>query len=281
MAAMAGELFAARPRPLTNARVGFEAAEERFERVAAVLGRSWACDLFFASERDYWLRRNRAARIQLVRQDRLGLGWANHDHHTYRCSREFFAPLIAVLERMGFVCRERFYAGAEAGWGAQVLEHPECGLVVFADVDLSPGEVSGDFAHQGLSPLAELGTVGIWCKLHGEAFLHAGLHHLECQFQFDAARTQLADAGIPTMAPFTDFPFLRQAFTEGETWQVSEQHLQELVEARWITASQAAEFAAHGARGSHLEILERNDGYKGFNQTGISQIIAQTDPRRG
>jgi hypothetical protein len=34
-----------------------------------------------------------------------------------------------------------------------------------------------------------------------------------------------------------------------------------------------------GALGSHLEILERNDGYKGFNQTGISQIIRRTDPR--
>jgi hypothetical protein len=26
-------------------------------------------------------------------------------------------------------------------------------------------------------------------------------------------------------------------------------------------------------------VLERNDGYKGFNQTGISQIIRRTDPR--
>jgi hypothetical protein len=32
--------------------------------------------------------------------------------------------------------------------------------------------------------------------------------------------------------------------------------------------------------GSHLEILERNDGYKGFNQTGVSDIIARTDPRK-
>jgi hypothetical protein len=29
-----------------------------------------------------------------------------------------------------------------------------------------------------------------------------------------------------------------------------------------------------------LEILERNDGYKGFNQTGINEIILETDPRR-
>jgi hypothetical protein len=35
-----------------------------------------------------------------------------------------------------------------------------------------------------------------------------------------------------------------------------------------------------GALGSHLENLERNDGFKGFNQKGVSDIIARTDPRR-
>jgi hypothetical protein len=47
-----------------------------------------------------------------------------------------------------------------------------------------------------------------------------------------------------------------------------------------ITSEQAARFRREGALGSHLEILERNDGYKGFNQTGISEIIMRTDPRR-
>ena len=30
--------------------------------------------------------------------------------------------------------------------------------------------------------------------------------------------------------------------------------------------------------GSHLEILERDAGYKGFNQAGINEIIRETDP---
>jgi len=47
-----------------------------------------------------------------------------------------------------------------------------------------------------------------------------------------------------------------------------------------ITNDQADRFRREGALGSHLEILERNDGYKGFNQTGISEIITRTDPRR-
>ena len=49
--------------------------------------------------------------------------------------------------------------------------------------------------------------------------------------------------------------------------------------AGFVTEEQADKFAKDGALGSHLEILERNQGYKGFNITGISQIIHRTDPR--
>ncbi len=257
----------------------FAKASTLLKDAARVIGMNWACDIFFRAEREYWTSRNRAAKIQKARQDKLGVGWANHDHHTYRCSREYFAPLVAVLELMGFQCRERFYAGEQAGWGAQVLEHPVCGIVIFADVDMSSEEVAGDFSHEGLQPRTDLGTVGLWCKLHGESFLQAGLHHLECQFDFDAAREQLMGEGVETMAPFTDFPHLRQAFTEGEMWSVDQVNLDQLVAVGSISPEQSKKFAMNGAIGSHLEILERNDGYKGFNQSGISHIISKTDPR--
>lgn len=251
-----------------------------FDAAAADLGRDWACDLFFAAERQYWMSRNEAARVQYERQQRLGLGWGNHDHHTYRSSRDCFALLIALLEKMGFECRERFYAGREAGWGAQVIEQPHTGVVIFADVDLSPEEVAGDFAHAPLAPQASLGTVGLWCKLHGEAFLEAGLHHLECQFDFDAVRRQLTEAGVITMTPFTDWAHLKQAFTRGEIWPVSPARVDAALAEGYITDEQADQFRREGALGSHLEILERNDGFKGFNQTGISEIITRTDPRK-
>jgi hypothetical protein len=215
-----------------------------------------------------------------MRQDALGLGWANHDHHTYRSSREYFAPMISIFEFMGFRCRERFYAGKEAGWGAQVLEEPMTGVVIFADVDLSPEEVVQDFSHEPLGPRDTLGTVGLWCRLHGEAFLQAGMHHLECQFDFNAAREGLKEVGVDSMKPFTDFAYLRQAFTKGEVWPVAEERIAALLEEDLITPQQAENFRTKGAVGSHLEILERNDGYKGFNQTGINEIIRDTDPRR-
>jgi hypothetical protein len=233
-----------------------------------------------AVEREYWTRRNRAAQVQKARQDALGLGWGNHDHHTYRCSRRHFARLIALLEKLGLVCRERFYAGREAGWGAQVLEQPESGGVVFADVDLTAAEVDGDFAHQGLSPRGHFGTVGLWCLLHGEAFLQPGMHHLECRFDFHSVRGQLERSGVRVMQPFTDLPYLKQAFTEGEPWPVDTRRLEAAVAAGAIDAAAAAQFRRDGALGSHLEILHRDEGYKGFNRSGINDIIRDTDPRR-
>ncbi len=274
------EAFRLRHREFDHDADGFAHATQLVDAAITDLGRDRACDLFFAAEREYWLRRNQAGRVQKGRQDALGLGWANHDHHTYRSSRAGFAPLIAFLERLGFVCRERFYAGRDAGWGAQVIEHPVTGIIIFADVDMSPEELSQDFSHEPLPPRDQLGTVGLWCGLHGEAFLQAGLHHLECQFDFSATRDQLKLAGIDTMPPFTDYPYLRQAFTRGDHWPVKPQRIERLRAASFITDEQAQMFLANGALGSHLEILQRNDGYKGFNQKGISEIIAATDPRR-
>ncbi len=274
-----GEALLRRKRDFDIDQEGFDQASELVRAAVADLGVDWTCDLFFAAERQYWQSRNRAARVQKSRQDGLGLGWANHDHHTYRSSRENFTRLISLLEELGFQCRERFYGGAEAGWGAQVLEQPAAGIVIFADVDLTPTEVAGDFAHDGLPSRPDLGTVGLWCKLHGEAILQAGMHHLECQFDFDAAREQLAAAGINTMAPFTYFEHLKQAFTEGEVWPVSGRRIDAALAEGLITEAQATRFQDSGSIGSHLEILQRDDGYKGFNQTGISEIIRETDPR--
>src|SRR5213076_231504 len=135
------EALRRRRRSFATEAEGFDHANALLDASIVDLGIDRTCDLFFAAERECWQRRNHAAQVQKARQDRLGLGWANHDHHTYRSSREHFSTLIAVLEQLGFVCRERFYGGRDAGWGAQVLEQPSCGIVIFADVDLAPEEV--------------------------------------------------------------------------------------------------------------------------------------------
>jgi hypothetical protein len=277
----ARDLWQARRRSFDDDLEGFDATEATLERVIELAGSTdLACHLVFEVERDYWQSRNKAARAQRARQDRLGLGWANHDHHTFRCSRRFFPRVIGMFSRLGFALRERFHAGEHAGWGAQIVEHPVTGIVIFADLDLAPEEATADFAHQSLPDLPRPGTVGLWVALHGESILEAGMHHLEAQFDFDALREGLKeDAGIETMPPFSNFPFLRQAFTAGERWPVAKRRVDRALSQGWITAVQHEKFLREGAIGSHLENLERREGYKGFNQQAVSAIIAATDPR--
>lgn len=277
----ARELWQGRRRSFEDDAEGFAATESLLDRVIETAGSpDLACHLVFDAERDYWQSRNRAAAVQKARQDRLGLGWANHDHHTFRCSRRFFPRVITMFESLGFVLRERFHAGEHAGWGAQILEHPTTGIVIFADLDLAPDEASADFARTALPDLPRPNTVGLWVGLHGESILDAGMHHLEAQFDFDGLRAGLAaEAGVDTMKPFSDFPFLRQAFTAGERWPVATRRADRLLALGWIDADQHARFLREGAIGSHLENLQRRQGYKGFNQQSVSAIIRAVDPR--
>ena len=237
-------------------------------------------DAFFRAERAYWQRRNRAGQVQKARQDRLGLGWGNHDHHTYRSSRSNFTKMIGIFEAMGYSCREKYYAGDKAGWGAQILEHKTCNIVVFTDVDLAPEETSIDFSHKGLPPRNKLGTVGLWVGLHGESMLQAGMHHLEARFMFDRLKEHLEKQGVQVMAPFSYFDFLKQAFTQGDVWQVDRKRLDALMNSGSITKEQYEKFLKWGAIGSHMENLERDQGFKGFNKASVTKIISATDPRK-
>lgn len=272
-------LWAQRCRDLDNEDEAMRLALHTAEEIVYLVGQDAAAWIVMDLERRYWQSRNMAGQIQKNRQDRLGLGWANHDHHTFRSSRRHFTSLVRLCEMLGFRCRERFYAGLEAGWGAQVMENRNSRLVLFLDVDLSPEEVSLDFAHQKLPEREQLGTIGLWCALHGDSILKAGMHHLEAQFMFDLLREDLKQQGIGMMEPFSNFPYLKQAFTQGEVWEVPQERVNKLLKAGLITEEQAQKFSEKGAVGSHMENLQRREGFKGFNQKNVSFIIKKTDPR--
>lgn len=277
------EKWQTRPRDQvddTEEEEGLRQAISIAEEIVETVGQGMAAWIVCDVERRYWQSKNTAAQIQKSRQDRLGLGWANHDHHTFRSSRRYFRFLVRLFEILGFTCRERFYAGKEAGWGAQVMEQKQARLVAFLDVDLAPEELDIDFAHQPLEERnSHLGTVGLWCALHGESILKAGMHHLEAQFDFEKLQQDLMQKGVNMMAPFTNLPHLRQAFTVGEQWPVAPLRIQRLQSRGQITQEQAERFLKNGSLGSHLENLERKEGFKGFNQKGVSDIIHRTDPR--
>ena len=147
----ARNLFRNRRREGEEAEV-LEHTLQLAERVIAEIGQDLATDVFFETEREYYLSRNAAARWQYAQQQKIGIGWANHDHHTYRCSRSSFRALMRLWQTFGFDNRERFYAGAEAGWGAQVAEHPVSRIILFSDVDMAPEELDLDFTQTGLPP---------------------------------------------------------------------------------------------------------------------------------
>lgn len=272
--------FLAKELWMTRDRSTLAEAEENVKKIVLLIGQDPAASLILACERDYWQARNRVGQIQKNLQDSLGMGWANHDHHTFRSSRKNFSRLVQLFEDLGFHCRERFFAGEEAGWGAQVMENPRAKIVLFLDVDLLPGEINIDFAHEDLPASDHLGTIGLWCELHGDSILRSGMHHLEAQFNFEGLRNKLIGFGVNFMKPFSDFPYLKQAFSQGEMWPVRKEKVEELLEKNKISNEQAEKFLAQGAIGSHMENLQRKEGYKGFNQKNVSVIIKETDPRR-
>lgn len=275
----ATEKWEARPRGLDDEDEAMECTLQLATELVDAVGQDMAAWIVLECERKYWESRNVAGQLQKSRQDLLGMGWANHDHHTFRSSRKHFPKLVRLFEILGFHCRERFYAGEEAGWGAQVMENPRCGLILFLDVDLEPHELEIDFAHHPIPEIKHLGTIGLWCALHGDSILKAGMHHLEAQFFFDELTKDLEHLGIGMMDPFSSFSYLKQAFTHGEIWSVNPSRVQPLLDTGKITHEEAEKFLSYGAVGSHLENLQRREGYKGFNQKNVSFIIKKTDPR--
>ena len=148
-----------------------------------------------------------------------------------------------------------------------------------ADVDIAPEELDIDFASTSLPERKEYGTIGLWCALHTSSIAQAGMHHLECEYDFERATALLKANGHPVMPPFTDLPMLKQAFTVAEMWRVPQERLLALLSSGTITPEQAERFGTEGAAGSHLEVLQRWEGFKGFNKTGVSAIIRDTDAR--
>ncbi|MCG6119584.1 MAG: hypothetical protein MEP44_02960, partial [Blastomonas sp.] len=207
------------------------------------------------------------------------VGWANVDHHTYDSSRAHYQHTIAILEKLGYELREMLYAGDLAGWGSQVLEQPVIGSTIFADVDLAPHEVDLDFAHEPLPPLDRHRRAGILCALHGESILEQGLNHVACFYDQQAMRDQMAGLSIQMMPPFSDMPHLYQELTLGDWAAVDPARVDALEAAGHLPLEETEKIRTDGAIITHLENIERNDGYKGFNKPGIDGVLQKLDPR--
>src|SRR6202041_1316536 len=105
------EKWMARNRTLPDEEHSLQEVIHLAQALVSEVGQQRAAWTVLEGERRYWQSRNSAGQIQKNRQDRLGMGWANHDHHTFRSSRHTFNQLVHLFELLGFHCRERFYAG--------------------------------------------------------------------------------------------------------------------------------------------------------------------------
>jgi hypothetical protein len=183
--------------------------------------------------------------------------------------------LLETLGALGFVARERFYAGAEAGGGAQVVEHPGTGDAFFLDVDLAPDEVDVDFSATPLKETERLGTIGLWCALHGDSLFEGGFHHLACRASFEDLSALFEADGVGMMKPFAERPHLRQAFTKGEHRLVAAAHRR----ARGAAGSRRSRWSSSRTKGAlgPRQVIERNAGFRGFGVTEVSAIIRDTD----
>jgi hypothetical protein len=104
------------------------------------------------------------------------------------------------------------------------------------------------------------------------------MHHLEAKFDFEHLRASLKNLNVNFMNPFSDFPHLRQAFSEGEIWRVAPARLDPLLIKGRISQEAYDRIKQNGAVGSHMENLQRRNGFKGFNQKGVSHIIREVNP---
>lgn len=271
--------FRPRRRQFDTVEEGLAATEALVNQAVSAVGPHRACAFWLMAERDNWMRRCAAGRLQKARQDAMGVGWSNIDHHTYDGSRRHFRQTIRILEKLGYERREMLYAGELAGWGSQVLEQPVIGSTIFADVDLAPEELTVDFARDVLPDLPRHRRAGLLSELLGESILEAGLNHAAGLYDQRLLRQQLAAHSVRMMPPFTDWPHLYQELTEGDWDAVDPSRVDGLERAGHINAGEAEQLRVNGSMVTHLENIERNHGYKGFNREGIDSVLRKLDPR--
>ena len=190
--------WVARPRQFDDMRSGMAQTLDQTRMLVSEMGANMAAWVALAAECTYWRRRSRTKQ-QRARKDKLGLGWTNQNHYTFRSTRETFGALVQILETLGFRSHERFHAEAEVGWGARVMEQPACRMAVFVDLDLQ-----------------EQGENKLWCSLHGESTLIAGLYHFIGRFDLPETIRQV-EWDVRIRNPFAN---LSQVFPQAERLSV-------------------------------------------------------------
>lgn len=275
------EGFRRRPRYVSASDDATEV--ERLGRCASLIqharaefGVARVASLFFDAEIERFVRRNRAGRVLESRLRVLGVGFPHLDHLVYRSSRARLRHLMRIFETLGFERRAQL---ATDHYGAQVLDHPELGFSVIAEVDLAPGERATDFAYEALPPLHEPGPIERSTVLHGESILGAGPHRLAVEVDLDRARAILATERIEVLAPELSGASQESA-TAPEPWLPDVDRVDEAVRRGVIDGTRSVEIMSLGAPGSELGLVERFDGRRDFDAERLERATQRSEAWR-
>jgi hypothetical protein len=256
------QAFRTRRRRLRDDEGGLRETRRVIAAAVGDLGAAWTCDLFMRAEREYWQSRCVAGLLQARRQEMLGLGWSNIDHHGYIASRQHLGQTITIFEDLGYERREVMRTG---DWASQVMEHPVLRSSLTVDGDIGEHQSDSHWPDGPLFPLMWHASAGLWVALHGEGLLEGGLHHLACRFDRGAFTRIMNRENVALMAPSSDRSDFYARMSEGEARPVDPRRVDRLQRSEFITAADAETFRFNGALASHLECVERNNGFKGFD----------------
>lgn len=260
------QLFRTRRREFRSAEKGMAETRRLVSAAVADLGPNWACDLFLRAEREHWMRWCTAGLIQFRRQKRAGIGWSNIDHYTYLASREQAHEAMQMLLELGFQLDTTLNVD---GWASQVVRQPVLGAVVTIDLDLGANE---EFPAQSLPPLLWHGCAGLWVSLHGEGLLEGGLHHVACLLDRSAFPRLAKGDGVSFIPPVSDRHEFFQQMTLADQRAIGPRRIDRLEQHELITGRQAEHFRLHGGLAAHLECVERNDGFSGFDTPATAPV---------
>lgn len=244
------ESFLRRPRTTPAESDQLTTLAALVETTISDIGQDWACEIFFAAERDNWRRRCTAARAEHAAREETGIGWSDRDSHAYFCSAKTFVPLVTIMERLGLHRRE-WIAAPDQGWDVVVMEQPVADIVALIHTDSRSQERAQS---PGTTPPTSPGPIESWCAAHGESPLGAGLQRLACRSAMLHGRAS-AEPPIHRCGPLlADLPFFKSAIATHDSLSAKPRGL----------SSAAANL---------LERVERNDGYRGFNRDAIGAIV--------
>lgn len=244
------QIFRTRRRQFQSEQRAIAHTMRLAEAAAADLGGAWAGALFLRAEREYWATRCLPALRQHQRQLAAGVGWCTVRHHAYACSREHFSETMRTFEALGHAHAGLARSQENANWGAMVFDASGQAPRTLLCLDLAAREHALSAADAALSPLTWLGPPGLWCGLHGESVLEAGLCLLSAAYDLGA------------LAGALDFSRggenrHRRLTLRVEPSAVDPRRVAVLERARYIPRQQAELHSMLGAVGAQFEVVHQ------------------------